>query len=283
MISKLSLLVFLILLCCYVKTESEEPIFYHVPDNPLDTRSAYPVELLKLVLSNSGTSRPLKEFRIEAEQDRVLKLLREGVVDVFWSGASNFRNEEFTAIRYPIFKGLLGYRLILLKKSNVHLLKNVKALEQLRAFTVGQGGDWPDRRIFSENGFVIQTTTSYEGLFNMLSKHRFDLFPRSVVEVWQELDNFSYYDIALDPYLLLRYQYAMFYYVRNTDEQLAEDLEKGFSTVIKNGQFDQLFNQYHNKFIEKADLYNRWLIEISNPLFGPLPENKKHLYFELYR
>ena len=263
-------------------SQAADPIVYQVPESAIDFRSQYAVELLQLILNNTDTQRKTKALHTTASQDRVLTLLNDHVIDVFWSGASTFRNQEFTPIEYPIFKGLLGYWLVLINSENKNLLSKTRTLEDLKSFTVGQGGDWPDTRVYSENGFVVQPTSTYEGLFNMLSKKRFDLFPRSIVEVWKELESFSSYDIYLDHHILIHYPFAMFYYVRKDDKELAELLNLGFRTVIKNGQFDALFYRYYNEVIHKAQLHTRSVIELPNSLFPEYSAQQKQLYLRLH-
>ena len=167
----------LALLSLSVNAATDTPIVYHLPEDSEDYRSNYPVELLRLILAESAPHRKTQALKMTAGQDRVLMLLNDGVIDVFWSGASTFRNQEYRAIEYPIFKGLLGYRLVLVNSESPDILANITTLEGLKAFSVGQGGGWPDSRIYSENGFVVQTATTYIGLFSMLSKKTFRFVP----------------------------------------------------------------------------------------------------------
>ena len=265
-----------------VFSQTADPIVYQVPESSTDFRSQYAVELLQLILKNTDTQRKTKPLKTTASQDRVLMLLNDGVIDVFWSGASKFRNQEFTPIEFPIYKGLLGYRLVLVNSEQPDLLAKTRTLEALKKFTVGQGGDWPDTRVYSENGFVVQTTSTYEGLFNMLSKKRFDLFPRSIVEVWRELESFGSYDITLDEHILIHYPFAMFYYVRKNDKKLAALLNLGFQRIKDNGQFDELFYHYYGDIINKAHIPSRNVIEMPNSLFPKQSEQQKEHYLRLH-
>ena len=262
-------------------SETSPPIIYFTPGVDADKRHLYPEALLKLILKNSGTSRKAAELKINAEQDRALFLLRDGVIDVFWTGSSQFRNAEFTPIRYPIFRGLLGYRLVLVNKQNTDILKNVKSISDLREYSIGQGGGWPEIEMYSQNGFTVQSATTYEGLFNMLSKNRFDLFPRSIIEVWDEIATFSQYDLAVDSHILIRYPMSLFFYVRKDDTELEQILNTGFRQIIKSGEFEALFFEYNGGFIDKANLGSRTIIDIENPQFPPISGEESDLYFDL--
>ncbi len=59
--------------------------------------------------------------------------------------------------------------------------------EQLRSLRVGQGSHWGDVKIYEHNRVPVQTAATYEALFPMMLDGRFDLFPRSAIEVTLEL------------------------------------------------------------------------------------------------
>ena len=105
------------------------------------------------------------------------------------------------------------------------------------------------------------------------------MFPRSIVEVWSEIDHYKTFNIALDPHILIRYPYAMFYYVRKDNKQLAELIESGFKHLIDTGQFDRLFIDYYGESIEAAQIQSRKIIDLPNPLFPKINKDKLRYYF----
>lgn len=245
-----------------------------------DLRHQYSQQLQKLILSSSGSDVKIEWVTFPNEQQH-LSLLDNRAVDVFASATDKEVEKKYHAIRYPIFRGLMGYRLVLVRKDNRDILANVKGIDDLRKFTVGQGSQWQETKIFSESGFVVNTSRHYDRLFEMLSKKRFDLFPRSVLEIWNEEQIFSKRDIVIEPHVVLHYPMSLFYFVRKDHDELIQILENGFKVAINNGSFDALFEKHHADFIERAKLDKRTLIEIPNPFSPAISSQETPLYINL--
>lgn len=273
---------FFLSVCLFVQTcNAALQVTYPEPLDDADNRDNYPIKLLHLILSHVDQDISIKALKTEANQERNLTLIKQGALDVYWSGTSTYRNSELMPIKFPIYKGLLGYRLILVKRENAQLLSAVKDLEDLTKFSIGQGSGWPEVKLYLENNFVVQTTTQYPALFEMLQKGRFDIFPRAIIEIWDEQTTFAEWDLVIDDNILLRYDYAMYFYVSKNNKTLAQLLNAGFSKIIANGEFDKLFEQYIGDYIRRARLNERLLIEIPNPFFESVPAQDKGLYYEL--
>jgi hypothetical protein len=279
----LKLYLFILPLCLYLHTGFAKDLIvnYPVSADIEDHRDVYPRKLLQLICANTDLSIVLRPLETAANQERNLVLIEQGELDIYWSGASKYRESEFLSIKFPIYKGLLGYRLILLKQENAELLATVKGLAALKKFSIGQGSGWPDVKLYLENNFVVHTTTQYPALFEMLQKGRFDLFPRSIIEVWEELNTFSDMNIVVDEHILLRYPYAMYFYVNKNNVELAAQLHKGFSRIIASGEFDTLFERYIGTYIRRAKLNERQIIDLPNPLFNHISAEEKAMYYQL--
>jgi len=55
-----------------------------------------------------------------------------------------------------VSKGLLGYRLLLIRKSGQKNDDAVATVDGLKKYTVGQGLQWEDVKVFRHNGFSVQ-------------------------------------------------------------------------------------------------------------------------------
>ncbi|MEP1446220.1 MAG: transporter substrate-binding domain-containing protein [Paraglaciecola sp.] len=245
-----------------------------------DFRHQYSQQLQKLILSSSGSDVKIEWVTFPNEQQH-LSLLDNHAVDIFASATDKKLEKRYHAIRYPIFKGLMGYRLILVRKNDRDILANVKDINDLKKFTVGQGSQWQETKIYSESGFVVNTSRHYNHLFEMLSKQRFDLFPRSVLEVWNEAKTFSNRNIVIEPHVALHYPMSIFYFVRKDHDQLIQLLENGFKVAVDNGSFDALFEKHHTDLIKRAKLDKRTLIEIPNPFSAAISSQETPLYINL--
>lgn len=243
---------------------STRELVYPAPESLNDSRVHYHIELLHLLMSKMATPITLVESAYEAQQDRNLLLLDKGKIDIMWAGFSEERNEEYRMIPHKLSKGLLGHRVLLINSANPDLLKEVYSQEDLQLFSFGFGGGWPEVNLFSRNGFIVQTTTTYDGLFHMLARKRFDVLSRSVVEVWEELDKFESLPVQLDSHLVLKHDHGDYFFLRKNDADLAKKLEDSFEEIIESGEFDELFNTYFGKQLEAAQLNKRRMIELFN-------------------
>ena len=86
-------------------------------------------------------------------------------------------------VRVPTRRGLLGFRLLLIRRQRQSEFRNIRSLDELRRFSIGQGFAWSDAEILRSQGLRVETG-SYEGLFRMLAAGRFDCYPRGINEVF---------------------------------------------------------------------------------------------------
>ncbi len=103
----------------------------------------------------------------------------------------------------------------------------------------------------------------------MLSRGRFDAFPRALHEPWGEVKGRE--DIAVESSLLIKYSAPIYFFVNNHNEQLALRIESGLKLAIEDGSFDKLFYSHPTtaKVLQQANLKNRKVFEIGNPSLSP--------------
>lgn len=262
-----------------------EPLLvrYPKPETAFDRRTDYPLELLKLALEKSKTPYQLIPSVGEMPQGRALTQLANGIdVDVVWSMTSDEREAQLQPIRIPIYKGLIGWRLFLIHEQTLTALPKSMTIQQLREMTMIQGHDWPDTDILRSNGMNVIGASNYKSIFNMLAKHRIDLFPRSIVEIWSEADSHAGKGIVVEPDYLLVYPTAFYYFVAPDNIALALTIERGLNTAIDDGSFDTLFVAKHRELIEMANLPARQRFQLNNPLLPEAtPVTDERLWFEL--
>jgi ABC-type amino acid transport substrate-binding protein len=276
-----AVLIFLFLISLTESPRAEEVIRYARQENLTDKRDMYPVQLLKLVLQKAGNKNTVEPAAYFMPQGRALQELERGsYIDVAWTMTSTEREEHLLPVRICIYKGLMGWRIPIVTKSNENLLSNVKSLADLKQLFAGQGYDWPDTAILRNAGLKVEVGNQYESLFKMLQANRFDYLPLSLIEVWDAGDKYAYANLIIDEHLLLRYQVGFYYFVNRNNPELAETIRRGLELAIKDGSFDALFYQYFGEAIHRAQLNKRTLIDIDNGLL-PLntPINRKELWF----
>ncbi|MDD2159678.1 hypothetical protein N1078_03700 [Pseudomonas sp. MIL19] len=244
-------------------------------------RSSYELAQLQLALEKAGSSLRLEPSYYSMEQERALVNLEHNErLDVVWSMTSREREQRLLPVRIPLDKGLYGWRIALLPSSRAELLKDVRTLNDLRPFSAGQGHDWPDTDILRSNGLPVTISANYGSLFHMLQAQRFDYFPRSVIELWDELKHPRSKQLVADQHVLLHYPAAMYFFFSRQRPELAQTVRLGLQRAIADGSFERLFQEHFAADLQRAQLHKRQVIELQNPFLpGATPLQRRELWF----
>jgi len=247
-----------------------------------DNRNQYYIALLSRALSHSHKAYKVQLTVRDIGSTRQLKMLDEGSLDIVWNAYSEALNDHFTPIRVPLDKGLIGWRIFLINREDQPFFPAATTLDELKKIPVGQVYYWHDTDILKYNGFNTQGTPSYEGTFKMLRLERIRYFPRSIYEIWDEAKSHQELQLSIEKNLLLQYPVAYCFYVNKNNNILAEDITSGLEIMIKNGEFDALFEQYNRQYIDKADLAHRKIFVLDNPyLPADMKQKLNNMQFKL--
>lgn len=269
-----------------VPATSMQEIRYPASDDPSDNRNGYFIALLSLALeetrSDYGDYQLVPVYGL-ASQGRALSQLTKGLdIDLLWTMTSEAREQQLLPVRIPLLKGLMGYRLLIIRQPDRHKFAGINSLAQLRKLRAGQGHDWPDTRILRANGIDVVTSVEYESLFKMLETQRFDFMPRGINEPFVELAARPALNLVVEPHLALYYPTAEYFFVNKANQALAARLHEGLMRAMHDGRFDALFFHYpaNADAFAKAHLEKRQLIVLQNPLLPPAtPLDQKQLWF----
>jgi hypothetical protein len=241
----------------------------------LDARHAYKFELIEKALE---ITRPeygdylIKPYKLQPSAKRQSILMNEGkLLNIIWgSPGTHHAQGDVMAIPIDILRGLLGYRICLITNATKSLDK-IKRLEDLQALRIGQTIDWADIAIYQNNGINPIEASTYESMFEMLSFNRFDCLALGANEVllaYRE-KKITYQDFAIDPKLLIAYEYPIYFYISKKFPALAERIKLGLERMQKNGAFDQLFYKHFANDLEILALGKRNIICLQSPYLEP--------------
>jgi len=235
-----------------------------------DARASYYLKLLELALQKSGLPYELRPNGQLMVPSRVVGVMEAGGdVDVTWGPTTRELEQRLLTVRVPIDKGILGWRLLLIRADERAAFAAIRTPGQLRALAAGQQRDWGDTTILKANGLKLIGASIYESMFQMLASNRFQYFPRGVGEIWGELSRHPELDLEVEQHLVLHYPSVSYFFVSPHDPVLAQAIERGLRAAIKDGSFDALFDQYNGAALARAKLATRTVFELTNPL---LPE-----------
>jgi hypothetical protein len=245
-------------------------------------RDPYGVALLKLAFAKAHACHTLVYSKEHMKQGRAIYELEHGTgaLDIMITMTSAEREAKLLPVPIPLTKGLLGWRIALVRKDELQQFADVHTVEQLKAFVAGQGHDWPDVGILRASGLPVHVSSTYDGMFKMLEADRIDYFPRAVQQVFDEVGRHP--GLAVEPHLVVRYPTDAYFFVNRANPGLADEIRRGLEAAIADGSFDRLFYSYFAAKIAAAGLERRQMLELPNELRGPsLPLARKPLWFTI--
>ncbi|HEX5393925.1 MAG TPA: hypothetical protein VFW68_11605 [Rhodocyclaceae bacterium] len=271
---------FLLVLMLFWGAVRAEVIVHNRADDP---KEQLVVDLLKLALSETGGEHEFRALPEFVDQARAVEMLDKGTLTVLWAGTTREYEEKLLPIRIPVDKGMLGYRIFIIRKGDQALFDQVRNLDDLKRLRAGQGRFWGDTAVLKAAGLNVVTPVKYSSLFPMLAGNRFDYFPRAIHEPWSEVTAHKDLDLVVEKRILLVYPFAMYLFVAKDNQALARQIEKGFERAIADGSFDKLF--YNLPVVRAAildsDLKNRLVLRIPNPnMTQETPTQRKELWLD---
>ncbi len=269
---------------------AETVIVHPAAESTSDPRYEYDWAVLQSVMEKTvETFGPYKilETSVGMVQKRVDYEMQipTGPINIFVRATSIELEKQFLPIRIPVDRGILGYRLFLVRSADLPLFAFVHTLDDLQKFRFGQGKDWIDVKILRSAGFHVIEGSNYEGLFSMLVHERFDIFSRSIDEAYSEynLQRDSHPTMSIEPTLVLHYPLPRYFFVRRdaAGEQLAKRIEAGLELMVRDGSLNKLFWQFKKDQISQTNFARRIVLNIPNPFLPPeTPFSRAELWFD---
>ncbi|MCG7534730.1 transporter substrate-binding domain-containing protein [Pseudoalteromonas sp. OOF1S-7] len=267
----------LLMLCASGAVAAAEP-------QPLEIRvtagaDPYVTQLLELALSYQPRPVILKPVAGIPTQSRAVRLLgKPSGIDVFWSVTSRAREQQALAVRIPLVKGLLGYRVLFIAASRAADFVDIKHWGQLQPVLFGLRHDWPDRVVFELNGLQVVAFHDTAKAMSMLSSKRLDVVPLDILAAG---DFSSRSDIMVQPQLLIHYPSAVYLFVDKANTLLHALLQQGLEQAIADGCFEWLFRRHFARQLEQLDLAGRTRLNLSNPtLSAETPLSRSELWYQ---
>lgn len=259
--------IILLYFCLFTASSAAELVRYPAIAHVEDPRSVYPLALLELALAQSERQYQLQSSSERMSKSRSIVFLKEQAeLDVLWTMTSVERELDLRPIRIPIFKGLSGYRIMLIRNDQQAKFSASAKPAQIRRLVYAQGHDWVDAKVLQLNGFSVIGAAGYDNLFSMLEKDRVDAVPRNALEIADEAALLTERNIVTEQNWVLYYPTASYFFVNYANEQLASDIENGLHKMVADGTFDQLFYQFFANHLAELKLDKRQIIKLDNPL-----------------
>lgn len=234
-------------------------------------KAEYVISLVELAFEKLNKPLIIHRDQTKITQARISEEVKNNNLDVMWVSTSAEKESQFLPVRIPLLKGLLGYRIMLIRAGDQPRFDTIRTLKDLQTLKLGQGRTWADTPILKANNIEVITANKSPNLFSMLDGGRFDAFPRGASEPFAEIQKYSELNLAIEKNLVLAYKMPFYIFVNKDNHRLARDIEKGLNLAIADGSFDDIF--YRNPTVidalKKANLDKRRLIKLTNPTLPP--------------
>ena len=241
--------------------------------NKSSARQNYELALLKACLKVTNTEYGL----VNLIDDKTDYPRAEDEAAIFDNGADilvtvagnvKFKDKHKLIISQPLTKGLLGYRLLLVRDTSLAKFALLSKPQQLQALSIGIPDTWADAELFRYNQYKVIEKGTLDDLFLLLKNGTFDYVALGVNEV-EEIFNHRVAPvggISIEPSLLLYYPFPLVFYVNPFNPALAERIENGLKMIVHNGEHERLFKYYHGDVAQRLNLRNRRMFTLDNPI-----------------
>jgi len=294
-------LILLFILCWSTGLQAADEVIINRPSAAGDKRSEYTFEILRTALKKTEASFGAYTFKLAnvhmqranlasapmPANDRLLHEIKRG--ELITVAALVTRPEwenEALVVRIPLERGLMSYRVFLIRRQDQTQFSALRNLSELKALRSGAGETWSNYRVLQHHGFTLIPTNDYEGQFRMLVNGRFDYITRGVHEAFVEIKQYGarFPQMAIEEELLLHLPLPQYFFVSPRHPQLAKRIEAGLKIMLRDGSFERIFQRHHGKLISAANFCTRRVFRIDNPFLGPeTPLDKTEYWFDPWR
>jgi len=157
------------------------------------------------------------------------------------------RTRKLLPVRIPIDRGLLGYRILLIRADDQARFDRIRSLEDLRSVQFGLMPGWSDLRIMRAAGLTVVEGDSYDGLFRMLSARRFDAFSRGATEIIEDFDRAKSMapGLAIERHMLLHCPMPVYFWFSGDQEgrRRADRVQAGLTEMVADGSLAAMIRE----------------------------------------
>lgn len=242
--------------------------------NKTASRQQYEREILEAALNatiaahgNYQLQEDKTDYPLAADEASVF---RSKGFDIFGTVAGNTKlaNEKKILIPLPLMKGLLGYRILIIRAADKEKFVAIKSAQQLQQLRMGIPSTWADAELFRHNGYKVEEKGSFDDLFTRLENNEFDYVTFGANEVTGVFSERAAKSgkLIVDSSLVVFYPFPLVFYVNPDSKALAARVTEGLQIISANGELDKIFNRYFAADLAAVNLPARAMIKLKNPI-----------------
>ena len=249
---------------------SSEPVLqliHRTPESLKDRRGDYPTAALRMALDKTRASHGPYRLELAPAMNKLRtqktmssRALKNFIAVLAFDPAHAELGLDY--LRFPLHFGAMGYRVCFVAPGKREAVANANTLTELKQFSFGQGVGWSDVAVLRGNGFKVVEVASYESLFAMLQRGRFDLLCRGVIEIQAEL--LAHPELQLDQSFAFTYPLPMFFYTHIDNRAVKERVAAGLQIAFDDGSLLKLFKHHFRDSLKLVDLSSRRIHRLGN-------------------
>ncbi len=264
------------------QTAEPPPLIVHHKQAELSSSSSYLFEVELVILALEKTRSDFGPYQLQAVQPvnrvRSLQALSQNthpnLVLLLSYDDELARNSDLRYIPLAVDGGIFSYRLCFMRDDIKSQAAQIHQLSQLTHFNFGSGTGWVDSKILRHNGLPVVESDSLLSLYRMTKAGRIDFLCRGLGEYYNEQKQQALnLTLSADSSLLLYYPLPKFFFTHKNSKALLQRLQQGLERAKADGSFSQLWLKHHGAALEAAQLSQRQLITLENPLIRSLPRH----------
>lgn len=244
--------------------------------NKSPARQSYETALLQACLNATNDEYGAVKVRVDntdyPSADDEANIFTCGI-DILVTVAGNvkFKDKQKLVIPQPLTKGLLGYRLLLVRDEFLTKFAQINKPQELQALTIGIPQTWADADLFRHNRYKVLEQGTLDDLFLLLIDGTFDYVALGVNEIEEIFHHRAVPigGISIEPSLMLYYPFPLVFYVNPNNPVLAQRIKKGLEVIALNGKHEALFSRHHGDVVQRLNLRNRNIFALANPILPP--------------
>lgn len=205
---------------------------------------------------------------IDSQAHAMSALQNHETIDLAVAATDKTWEASLLPIYIPLDKGLLGFRVCVIKPTQRPLFANIVSVADLKSHQIKLGvvESWPDRFVYQHYNLHTVTTKALPDLYDKLYGNDLNCISRSVFEVDNELVHHP--EFMVEENLAFVYPSADIIYVSLTKPKLKEAIEYGLKRAIDDGSYEALFNKLYGDVLKRHAFYYRKMIIMHNPDVG---------------
>jgi hypothetical protein len=260
-------------------------LFVSVPSASTSTPSSgvAPLELRVAMVSDGHANyfiRLLEEslklihqpYRIHYVKDiparRMWWMLGRGEINLFYGMQSKEKNssEQLVLVRNALTNGLVGRRVLLVRRSDIDAFAQVRSVEDLKrtGLIAGFGAGWGDVKVWKTAGLPLyEHAAPWNTIYAMVNagNRHVDYLPRSVIEVSEEAR--LHPELVVEQHLLLDYRGDFAFYLTASAASYRPIIERALKEAEASGLKARLIEEAFGADIKALDLNRRLRLPLS--------------------